>query len=143
MGLSESETIQLSDSAPQRVDAVVRRFGLLVSPLKQRSRRLGNQVVPVISRFLVIGVFVHRVPMQTENPGLGIALWNQPRNLLMLNINTLFSTILQGLIELPQSILNRMSVCIDYYDQRSLGVTAAVHVHFLDKRFPHPNFSVA
>jgi hypothetical protein len=80
--------------------------------------------------------------MQTENPGLDIALWNQPRNLLMLNINALFSTILQGLIELPPSILNRMSVCIDYYDQRSLGVTAAVHVHFLDKRFPHPTFGV-
>jgi hypothetical protein len=113
---SESDTIQLSDSAPQRVDAVARQLGLLASPLKQRSRRLGNQVVPVMSRLFVIGFLVHFMPIQTKNPGLDIALWDQPHNLLTHNINALFSTILQGPIELPPSILNRMSVCIDYYD---------------------------
>jgi len=93
-------------------------------------------------RPLVVGVFVCCLLIQTKNPCLDIALWNQPRNLLVFNINALFSTILQCLIELPPSFLNRMSVCIDYYDQRSFGVTATVYVYFLDKRFPHPDFRV-
>jgi len=83
------------------------------------------------------------MPIQTEDPSLDIAFWNQTGNLFMLNIDALLSTILQGPIKLSASILNGMSVCIDYYDECSLGVTAAVHVDLLDKGFPHPTLGVA
>src|SRR5713226_6369742 len=62
----------------------------------------------------------------------------------MLNVNSLLSTILQGSIELPPSILNRMIIRIDYYDQSRFGFSpsATVVAYFVDKRFPHPTFGV-
>jgi len=80
--------------------------------------------------------------IQAKNPSLDIAFWNQSGNLIVLDINALLSDVLQCLIELPPSILNGMSVCIDNYNERSFGVTSAVFIHFREEGFPHPSFGV-
>src|ERR1035437_8666016 len=67
---SKCETIQLSDSTPQRSDAVARQLSLLASPLKERFRCWRNQLAPVIPRLLIVGFFVHRMLIQTKNPCL-------------------------------------------------------------------------
>jgi hypothetical protein len=79
--------------------------------------------------------------IQTENPCLDVALWNQSRYSLTL-INGLVPTGPQCLIELVESILNCMSIRIDDYDQCGFGPTAAVAVdgYFRDEPFQHPTF---
>lgn len=60
----------------------------------------------------------------------------------MLDIDGWFFSILQRLIELLPSILDRMGVCIDYHDQRSFrfALSEAVCAYFLGKPVPHPTF---
>jgi hypothetical protein len=105
------QPIQFAHSPAQRVNAVVRQNSVGSSPLKQRFRRSGNQLVPAISCPLVVGCFVHYLFIQTKNPCLYIALGNQLYNVLIV-IDGLYSTFSQRLTQLRQSAMNGISICI-------------------------------
>ncbi len=73
--------------------------------------------LPTLNQSFLKGLssfLVNNTRIQAENPSLDITLWNQPRNLVPLNIDRLPPAILQCLIELRQSILNRMNIRIDH-----------------------------
>jgi hypothetical protein len=91
----------------------------------------------------VVNFFVHRFRVQAKNPGLNIALRNQPRDSFGIGVNNLFSVVEQCLIKLPQAFFNR--ICIRVYDnnQLSLGMTAAILARFPYELSPNPILSAS
>lgn len=74
LGRSQSEVKQFLDSLPQRLDDVCRQLDIGSRPLNEVLRGRRNQVIPIISRLLVVAFLVHGLLVQAENPGFYIAL---------------------------------------------------------------------
>src|SRR5205809_2512974 len=81
--------------------------------------------------------------IEAKNPGLNIAFWDQPGDLLTLHIHRLFSAVVQCLVELLQSLSNSICVCIDHHDQLGSRMPATIYAYFLAKCFPYPILSAS
>jgi len=98
---------------------VFRRVGIWAAPIVERSGRKGDQRIDA-GLPTVILLLVYRATVQTQDPGLNVALRDQVNDRFAVTTCLLFS-LLEGYTELPDAPFDAIGVGIDDNRERGVG----------------------